>query len=148
MTDKERLDKEMLPHVKSGLLATVLETESFTFYRLANTGYVLFLHGLVNQTTNLSIGYNLKGNEFDIIMHYPFKKTFMKLNAESVERGEKRGFVMTDEITKKFTELKNRVDAMPENPYINFALEAELIEIAHKALAKDTPFKKLRRNFF
>lgn len=135
MTDKQRLDNEINPLIRRGLLVKVLDVDGLTVCRLANTGYVAFLHGLREKQTGHSIGFNLIGQEFDMLMHYPNVDTFQQINFEAVQKGEKRAVVLTPALIAKFTQLKNKVDAMPENPYINPALEAELIEIAKKAQA-------------
>ena len=135
MTDKENLMQEMRPHLQSGLLVTVLEADDYTVFRLADTGYALFLHNLTLKNTQMHIGFNLTGPEFNQIMHHPYTDTFMKINCKAVQQKEERGFVMTADIVEKFTKLRNRVMTMPKNPYINFAIEAKLIEISKKALA-------------
>ena len=70
-----------------------------------------------------------------MLMHKPYKATFMHIVSAASGQEKNRAVVLTSDIVKKFTELKNRVAAMEKNPYINFALEAELIEISKKALA-------------
>ena len=144
MTDKQKLDREINPLISQGLLKKILEVEGLTVCRLANTGYVAFMHGLVHKQSGNNIGFNLTGPELNVLMHNPNVDTFMQINYQAVQKGEKRGFTFTGPIIEKFKGLKRRVDSMPQNPYINFGVEAELIEIAKQALASS---KSNRRPF-
>ena len=131
----EEMRRQMQPHISSGLLVPVLDTAELAIFRLADTGYLAYCDDVISESTGLYIGFNLYGTEFDMLMHKPYKSTYISIMTAAVNRGEKRAVVLTSELVKKFTDLKNRVAAMEKNPYINFAVEAELIEISKKALA-------------
>ena len=131
----EEMRRQMQPHISSGLLVPVLDTAELAIFRLADTGYLAFCDEAIHSSTGLYIGFNLYGSEFDMLMHKPYKATFMHIVSAASGQEKNRAVVLTSDIVKKFTELKNRVAAMEKNPYINFALEAELIEISKKALA-------------
>ena len=78
-------------------LREIFETEGLTVTCLSNSAYAIFLHGLIDPATNLTIGFCLVGKEFEAFMESPTLENFKWLNHVCQKQGENH-----DEISFSF----------------------------------------------
>lgn len=133
MTDKQRLDNELKPLIREGLLRNVLNTNDFEVYALCENGYIAFPYGEFDNETGLNVFALLTNREFEMLMETPLIEMLRTIITVEVEKGQQKLFVFTDELLDKFREIKQRVEANPQFQ-VNKEGEQALVKQAEEVL--------------
>ena len=129
MNGKQKYKDDVKPFVLEGILREVFESEGLTVTCFANSTYAIFLHGFIDKTNGLTVGFRLKGKEFAKFMEEPTMENFKWLNYACQQRGENRGFTPTPLLLEKFREVKRLLDRQ-RNVEVDLALEKQLVDEA------------------
>lgn len=131
MDKVQKYKNDIKPYVLEGIVREIFETEGLTVTCLSNSAYAIFLHGLIDPATNLTIGFCLVGKEFEAFMESPTLENFKWLNHVCQTKGENRGFVPSPELMAKFRELKKRLDR-ERKVEVDLKLEKQVVEDAKR----------------
>ncbi len=139
---RQKYKQDVAPYIAEGLIREVYEGDGFTITCVVNSAYAIFLHGIINKENGLTVGFHIRGKEFEIFMDEPTMENFKWLNYACQQRGENRAFSFTPQLAHKFRELKRRLDA-EKKVEVDLQLEQRLVETAKRKQRRPGIFKKI-----
>lgn len=131
MDKKQKYKNDVQSYISEGIIREVFEGDDLTVTCFVNSTYAIFLHGIIDKTNDLTVGFRLRGPEFARFMEEPTLENFKWLNYACTQAGENRAFTPNEALMAKFRELKKRLDAQ-KKVEVDLELEQQLVEAAKK----------------
>ena len=131
MEKVERCNREIGKYISEGLMRVVFQTTDFTVACIVNSAYVVFVHGAIDKTNNLTAALGLRGSEFKTFMEEPTMESLKWFNYACQTQGINRAFTFDSKLADKFRELKKKLDAQHKIE-VDLDLERRLVEEAKR----------------
>ena len=112
-------------------MRVVFQTIDFTVVCITNSAYVVFIHGAIDKTNNLTAALGFRGSEFETFMEEPTMESLKWFDYACQKQGISRAFTFDQKLADQFRELKKKLDAQ-QKIEVDLELERRLVEEAKR----------------
>lgn len=113
MTNKEKLENEIEPLIKEGLLRNILTTNEMEIFALCENCYTAAMYGDIFEKYGMNYFTRLTHDDFADLMIEPTANNLKNIVAKGVKEGKNNIFVLTPEMIEKFRTIRKKVAANP-----------------------------------
>lgn len=113
MTDKEKLEREIEPLIKEGLIRNILTTNEMEVFALCENCYTAAMYGDVFEKNGMNYFARLTHEEFGDLMVEPTANNLKNIVAKGIKDGKNNIYVFTPEMIEKFRIISKKVAANP-----------------------------------